>query len=148
MLMASGHASAQPQPAVGRKHFLSEPQAPLAISPPYSTTTDISSVDSVHPNGPSYYMVGYAVLVTVDVKPGASGLGLTPDGTVNVTTGVGGPTCSITLASGSGTCALFFTTSGNYTIYADYLGVSGTWDASSDSSLQTIMYRRWRSTAA
>jgi alpha-tubulin suppressor-like RCC1 family protein len=131
LLVTSGQASAQPQTPLGDR-FPSIPQAPLEISPPYSTTTEISSVFSVHPSGSNYYMVGFAVLVTVDVKPGASGLSLTPEGTVNVTTG-GGPTCDITLSSGSGTCALFFTTFGNYTIDADYTGVSGTWDASSDS---------------
>ena len=33
----------------------------------------------------------------------------------------------------AGTCALFFTSSGNYTIYADYVGVPGTWLVSSNS---------------
>ncbi len=130
LAMASGHASAQVlQLQSGR--LQSAPQSPLAASPPYSTTTDISSITSVHPNGDK--MVGFAMLVTVVVKPGSNGVSEVPGGIVNVTTG-GGPTCSITLSGGSGTCGLFFTTTGDYNVTADYPGVSGTWLSSSDSS--------------
>jgi len=79
-----------------------------------STTTAISSVN------PSPGMVNQPVTVTVTVAPQYGG---TPSGTVTVSSGAGGPTCTTPpLSAATANCQLTFTTAGPESITATYNG--------------------------
>lgn len=103
----------------------------------YQNTAVTLALSSSHPTSGTY-MVGYPVWVTASVAytPGISGQ--TPDGSVAVTSGSGGPGCTITLVSGTGECALVFGTSGSKTITASYTG-SGYVRSSTDSETVNVL---------
>lgn len=78
------------------------------------------TIRSGHPDG-STLMAGYPVWVKAKVQYQASELGdQHPTGTVTVSSGPGGPTCSIELDYGEGECALVFDSAGSKTITASY----------------------------
>jgi hypothetical protein len=79
-----------------------------------ATTTELTS------DVPDPSVVGQAVTVSVAVTPASPGAG-TPGGSVAVSGGTG-IDCVATLASGSGSCALVFPTSGAKSITATYAG--------------------------
>jgi alpha-tubulin suppressor-like RCC1 family protein len=106
---------------------------------PYTTTLTIQTPASERADG--RFMVGYAVWVNVTVTPDGAPGGLTPDGMLNVSTsgGTSNPTCSATVTDGAGGCALFFASTGSYTIQAQFDG-SSTWrDSSNTWSSLTII---------
>ena len=77
-----------------------------------------------------------SVLVTVTVTPVAPGV-VTPTGFVAITTSDGPSVCTITLAGGTGSCSVFFTSSRIYTITATY-GGDATYLESVDNELHTV----------
>ena len=95
-----------------------------------STTTIIDS-DDPDPSVP-YQMV----TVTVTVAPVAPGVNM-PSGYVAITTSGGPSVCTITLAGGTGSCGVFFTNSGTYTIIATY-GGDGTYMLSLDTETHIV----------
>ncbi len=87
------------------------------VLPP--TTTTITGV-----NPPSPTTVGQDYTVSVKVAPSGSATG-TPSGTVTVSDGSGGRTCTATLnAQGEGSCTISGAPAGNYNLTAMYSGDS------------------------
>jgi large repetitive protein len=81
-------------------------------------------------------VVGQAYTVAVSVVASAPAVG-TPSGTVTVSDGTG-PTCSITLASGAGSCALTSTTAGTKTVTASYAGDTNFLASASTGTAHTV----------
>jgi hypothetical protein len=79
---------------------------------------------------PSIINQSYPVSVTVS---GSYGI---PTGTVNISDGTGA-SCTATLSSGAGSCALTSTTTGNKTLTAAYSG-DGTYNPSSNTAAHTV----------
>jgi hypothetical protein len=90
-----------------------------------STTTTITA-DAIDPSAPFE-----SVTVTVTV----SGTGVTPTGTVAITGA--DAICTITLASGTGSCNVVFNTVGSKTLTATYSG-DGNFMGSSDTEVHTV----------
>ena len=93
-------------------HDGSSDSEPHAVDLPATTTTI-----TTHTPNPS--QVGQSVAVTVTVTGGAS----TPTGTVQIS-GDNSTSCTITLASGTGSCNVTFSATGPKTLSADYSGDS------------------------
>ena len=94
------------------------------------TLTTITAAD---PNPSAPYA---SVLVTVTVAPVAPGV-VTPTGYVAITTSGGPSVCTISLAGGTGSCSVLFTTAGTFTINATY-GGNGTYLPSVDNEEHTV----------
>ncbi len=95
-----------------------------------STATTITA-EAPDPSAP-YQLV----LVTVTVAPAAPGV-VDPTGYVGITTDGGPSVCAITLVGGTGSCSLFFNSSGYFTILANY-GGDGTYLPSADTRPHTV----------
>lgn len=64
---------------------------------------------SDHPDGAAEYVAGFPVWVNAQVDFTQTIAGKKPTGTISVSSGAGGPTCSVELdANGAGECALIF----------------------------------------
>ncbi len=97
------------------------------------------TLQSDHPGGTSHYVAGFPIWVNVQVDFSPTISGEKPTGSVAVTSGVGGPTCSAALDSnGQGECALIFPTSGSKTIQVDYTSDNTYFQNSSDSNTITV----------
>ena len=105
-------------------HDGSSDSEPHAVDLPPTTT-----IITAHTPDPSN--VGGSVAVTVTVTGGAS----TPTGTVDITGA--GTNCTITLASGTGSCNVTFNSSGAKTLSATYNG-DGTHATSSGTASHTV----------
>lgn len=104
------------------------PTATFTGTPTSGVSVTTINSDTPDPSTPSENV---AVSVTV------SGSGATPTGTVAIT---GADTnCTITLASGTGSCNVVFTTVGSKTITATYSG-DGSYSGSSSTTAHTVKY--------
>jgi Bacterial Ig-like domain (group 3) len=93
----------------------------------------LTTINSDDPDPSAPYA---SVLVTVTVAPVAPGVN-TPTGYVAVTTSGGAPVCTITLAGGTGSCSVFFTSASEFTITAAY-GGDATYMPSEDNEIHTV----------
>jgi hypothetical protein len=78
-----------------------------------------------------------SVLVTATVAPVAPGV-VIPTGYVAIATSDGPSVCTITLVDGTGSCSVFFTTAGDYTITATY-GGNATYQFSVDTEEHIVI---------
>ncbi|HZW03760.1 MAG TPA: Ig-like domain-containing protein, partial [Anaerolineaceae bacterium] len=102
------------------------------------TQTTILTLRSDYPGGG--YVAGYAIWVRADVSFNPAITGKQPTGTIVVTSGTGGPTCSDTLdANGEGECALIFPTSGTRTIQVSYTGATDVLASTASAAPITIL---------
>jgi len=106
-------------------HLASSDSEPHSVSLPFTTTT-------ITAHTPNPANVGQPVAVTVTVTGGAS----TPTGTVQITGA--GTNCTITLASGTGSCTVIFNSSGAKTLSATYSG-DATHATSSGTASHTVI---------
>jgi alpha-tubulin suppressor-like RCC1 family protein len=84
------------------------------------TTTQLTDLTTSYPEGG--YVTDYPIWMSIQLSP-ADGIETPANAQISVTTGAGGPTCTVDLdATGFGECELIFTTSGSYTITAAYAG--------------------------
>ncbi len=101
------------------------------------TVDKADSCTTITSDSPDPSVVGQSVMVTATVEAVAPGVG-TPSGSISVTTAGGGePSCLITLSGGSGACGLAFSSAGDVTITASYLGDDG-FNAGSDAATHTV----------
>lgn len=102
-----------------------------------------TTLRSTHPDGETNYIAGFPIWVEagVDFDPAISGK--SPAGTVSVSSGAGGPTCSITLdENGAGQCALIFPTAGKKTVLATFSpGEAGVRSSTTSSVVQVEAMR-------
>lgn len=106
----------------------------------YANTSVDVDISSSHPNGDSYFMAGYPVWVSISVVYSPAISGKIPAGSILVSSGAGGPTCSVTLdANGQGECALIFPNAETRAITANFTASSlYTYDSSYSGSDFTL----------